>query len=279
MQSDKPHGFAVLPSHIVRNPDIAPQVKALLLALSSYTSGDDVCWPSQTTLATILGVSLSSVRQWLDEAEKAGLVAVQSQHVAGRGQVSNLYRLTFTKWGGVSAEYYPPCQPGDTPPISRVTTSNTIEQNHRNNRTPIVPFGDVGAGLFADAEVKPDLVATYNASCPNLPTCRGAKGSAAQKAADKAWKREPDLQLWTTRFKRAQASDFLTGRRGQFRADFLWLTNPTNVEKLDMGRYDNRTDNRTARGNAPVRTEDERTQMLEQDFSDFDAAIGYKEGK
>lgn len=273
MSTDKPQGFAVLPSHIVRDPEILPQVKAVLLVLASYASADNQSWPSHATIAAVLGVSVSSVRAWLDVAQKAGLLTVVQRYAPDLSQTSNAYRLTFERWGGVSAEQQPPCQPTSRPPVSGLTTSKTNEQDQKNN-TPIVPKGDA-------LELKPDkvdLIVYYNASCPNMPQCRGAAGSAARKAADKAWKREPDSQLWLSRFKRAQASDFLAGRRGSFRADFLWLTNQTNVEKLDMGRYDNRG-GFGARGNAPTRTDEERAAMAEQDFSDFDAAIGWKEGE
>lgn len=275
MSSTKPQGFAVLPSHIVRDATIQPQVKATLMVLASYMSADAESWPSHTTLSQALGVSVSTVRAWLTMASDAGLVSIVPRFAPDHAQTSNAYRLTFERWSPLPANKQGPCQPADTPPVSLPAPSNTSEENHMS-KTPIVPKGDEGE-LTLEPD-RPDLVVYYNASCPNMPQCRGAKGSAARRAADRAWKREPDATLWLSRFKRAQASDFLAGRRGDFRADFLWLTNPTNVEKLDMGRYDNRTPS-GARGNAPTRTDAERAAMAVQDFSEFDAAIGWEGDK
>lgn len=79
------------------------------------------------------------------------------------------------------------------------------------------------------------LVAEYARLCPSMPKAP----PSALKAATAALKREPDLNVWLARFARAEASDFLSGRSKDWRANILWLLGPINVGKLDAGQYDN----------------------------------------
>lgn len=86
-----------------------------------------------------------------------------------------------------------------------------------------------------------DLIALYHEACPSLARSQGKP--VTLKACAVAVRRESDLAAWKERFRRAELSDFLTGRSGNdrpFKADLLWILNPTNAEKIDAGRYDNR---------------------------------------
>ena len=43
-------------------------------------------------------------------------------------------------------------------------------------------------------------------------------------------------------FKRANESDFLCGRKNDFKASIVWITNPANIDKVNNGNYDNKKD-------------------------------------
>lgn len=65
------------------------------------------------------------------------------------------------------------------------------------------------------------------------------------------------LEGWRIAIQRAEASDFLCGRRhgrdGPFFASFDFLTQPSSFTRLMEGNYDNRTDQRPARQSAEGR--------------------------
>jgi hypothetical protein len=50
--------------------------------------------------------------------------------------------------------------------------------------------------------------------------------------------RDP-VEVWVERFERAAESDFLSGRKADWKANLLWLLGPKNAAKLDAGQYQN----------------------------------------
>lgn len=65
-------------------------------------------------------------------------------------------------------------------------------------------------------------------------------------------------------FERANKSEFLCGRKNKFRATILWITNPVNIEKINLGNYD---DKETKKGQARLNTSwnTEREKELERE--------------
>lgn len=55
------------------------------------------------------------------------------------------------------------------------------------------------------------------------------------------WKEHPDLEWWATYFDRIEASAFLTGKNDRgWKARFDWVIDPTNMNKILEGCYDDR---------------------------------------
>ena len=55
------------------------------------------------------------------------------------------------------------------------------------------------------------------------------------------WKEHPDLDWWATYFDRIEASAFLTGKNDRgWKARFDWVIDPTNMNKILEGCYDDR---------------------------------------
>ncbi len=115
------------------------------------------------------------------------------------------------------------------------------EQKQEQEQNPIPPVVPQGTTALVERPKKAvdekaaQLVAEYTRLCPSMPKAP----PAALKAATAALKREPDLDVWLARFARAEESDFLAGRKTDWRANILWLLGPINVGKLDAGQYDN----------------------------------------
>lgn len=95
-----------------------------------------------------------------------------------------------------------------------------------------------------------DLLAAFHAECPTLP--RVMKLSSNRRTTLAARWKEVDadsrfesvddgVEIFRAIFKRANASDFLSGRSGKFKTGFDWLVKAENFLKLCEGNYDNRS--------------------------------------
>ena len=83
------------------------------------------------------------------------------------------------------------------------------------------------------------VVDAYNRICHSLPKCTtlSAKRKKALHARFESKFRPADF---IEVFKKAEASDFLSGRNTKWKANFDWLINENNLLKVQEGNYDNR---------------------------------------
>ncbi len=86
------HGFTQVPNFILTKKDISVGAKLAYAMLLKYAWGDDACFPGQAKLADDTGSGERSVRRYLEELEKAGLLEIVQR---GLGK-TNLYRLFLT---------------------------------------------------------------------------------------------------------------------------------------------------------------------------------------
>ena len=79
----------------------------------------------------------------------------------------------------------------------------------------------------------------YNEICKDLPRCTKITETRKShlRTIESLYGREQILQA----FSLAQASDFLTGRRSAWRANFDWVINKNNLVKILEGNYTNRS--------------------------------------
>ena len=86
------------------------------------------------------------------------------------------------------------------------------------------------------------IVDLFNELCPSLSKVTVL--STCREKAITARLKEFTVEQFTTVFKKAEASKFLTGRNGKaWRANFDWLINASNFVKVLDGNYDDRTAN------------------------------------
>src|SRR6202050_2134790 len=83
------HGFTQVPNFILTKEDISVGAKLAYAMLLKYAWGDDACVPGEARLAVDMGSGERSVRRYLDELEKSGLLQIVQR---GLGK-TNLYRL------------------------------------------------------------------------------------------------------------------------------------------------------------------------------------------
>jgi len=245
MKDDPQAGrYVAVPVTLARSPEITAQAKGLYACLASY-EGERGVFPSQQSLADCMGASLDSVQRWLADLEHAGAIR-KVERKQGNLVIGRAYELVATKnmykAKAASADIPIGDRTGaasDTAPVRRPDTARVRRElpdqylPQLELQTPVVPKGTDALG--ADS-----LIAAWRRLCPDAPQPKGDHGSTAHKAAVAAWKREPDLALWESRFRKVPLSDLLAGRKGSWRADFLWATKPSSVEKIDAGNYDDR---------------------------------------
>ena len=82
-------GWTGVPNFILESKDLSPGAKLTYAMLLKYARELDECFPGQERLANDMGNGERSVRRWIQELEKVGLVTVKQR---GQGR-SNLYTV------------------------------------------------------------------------------------------------------------------------------------------------------------------------------------------
>jgi len=80
--------------------------------------------------------------------------------------------------------------------------------------------------------------------CPSLPAPKEAKAwtEKRKRTVKSRWKKNPSMDFWYGFFHKIEDSDFLSGRKTDWRATFDWIMKPANFEKISEGCYDNAPD-------------------------------------
>lgn len=90
------------------------------------------------------------------------------------------------------------------------------------------------------------IVDSYNDTCVSLPRLQNI--SDRRKQAIRRRLNKYSVEQVQEAFRKAEASDFLKGDNNRdWRADFDWIMNDTNIAKILDGKYDNRGDTVTDR--------------------------------
>lgn len=87
------------------------------------------------------------------------------------------------------------------------------------------------------------IVNKFNEKCISLPKVT-ILSEKRKKAMDRVFIKETviDINYLDTLFDKVESSDFLTGRKTNWKANFDWLMNPTNIAKVIDGNYSNNTE-------------------------------------
>lgn len=89
----------------------------------------------------------------------------------------------------------------------------------------------------SDSQIQ-EVVDAFHSICLDLPKIRTV--TKQRKSAIKARISENGFDAVVEAFRKAQASDFLTGKKSDFTASFDWIMKPSNFCKILEGNYDNR---------------------------------------
>lgn len=151
----------------------------------------------------------------------------------GKANVGNLKRGTKPGPGKPPAppsdSPAPPRDPPGTPPGSApALTASSVKRPTSN---------DVKEDLPSEPESHP-IQAIWNAKRkPPLPEWTATKGKRLTHADARLLER-PDPEFWRDVMTRIDRSDFLSGRKTDFKATPDWIINPSNLTKVLEGNYD-----------------------------------------
>lgn len=84
------------------------------------------------------------------------------------------------------------------------------------------------------------IMELFNKTCTSLPQIKSIEGQRRVHVTTH-WRKHQSLDFFEDLFKKAEESDFLTGRTGQWKANFDWIIKPSNVTKIMEGNYINKT--------------------------------------
>jgi len=210
-----------------------PNTKAVFLHLLLTANWQESEWHGETImpgqvvtgrkkLASELGISERSVRTALSRLQETGEISVK----------------TTNKWSVITVENWSKYQMSDgesdqqttskRPTNDQQTTTNEEYKNIRNKdntHVELLPYDEI--------------VDAWNRICISLP--RVKRLTDARRRKIKARLEQNDLGDILNAMKAVEASDFLSGRGGGWRASFDWLMNSdSNIVKVLEGNYENR---------------------------------------
>jgi hypothetical protein len=123
----------------------------------------------------------------------------------------------------------------------RNTEAEAEQSREETDKTPIPP-----KGAAADSNLHEQIIATYHEVLPDLPAVRDWPERRRKKLEArigerlKAGKQADQVSYWRALFTNVQASDFLCGRKSDWRCPGLeWLLEPKNFTKVIEGAYRN----------------------------------------
>ncbi len=133
--------LCIIPAGAVFDKQLCRSDLAVLCALGVFANRDRRCWPSTTTLATVLGISDRQIRRCLSKLEICGHIFIQ--HRPGR---SSIYTINLeqadpghrgsgvTPDTGVPGSAPNPGHPGSGTPDTQVPVPRTPRFRHKDSK-------------------------------------------------------------------------------------------------------------------------------------------------
>jgi hypothetical protein len=166
-----------------------------------------------------IGLTRGQYREAIRRAEKYNLITTIK--TTNKGTVVKLINSNVFDINQETAQ--PPTQPDNNHP----TTTNKKEKKEKNN-------------IYSQNEVPYQaIVDLFNGTLPELPSVKLVTDTRKKhlKARWHSSDKTPNLGWWKEFFGYIRESDFLMGRKADFRASFDWIINSTNFVKIIEGNY------------------------------------------
>jgi hypothetical protein len=127
---------------------------------------------------------------------------------------------------------------GKTKIISKSYDNHMENKNKNKNKNEII-IGKEGVGEKLKLPFQ-EIIDIFNSVCIDLPNVE--KLTESRKKLIEKRVKENSLEILGEVFKKVNDSDFLSGRKTDWKANFDWIMNPTNFVKILEDNYKNKTD-------------------------------------
>ena len=212
----RPSYYAVIPSEVRYDKHLKPSEKLLYGEITCLCNKTGRCWAENQYFANLYDVNKKTVSSWVSNLQRAGYISVKTEV-----KQNNKRYLSINKW-------IPHHEKMDTPPQKNGGIYNNIYNNKNNNKIniPVDWFIETWNNVFKDEVV------------PNIMSIKGNRLTHLKKR----WIDNPDKQHFEKYFDKIKQSDFLSGRNSEWKCSFDWVMNPTNMQKILEGNYENEKD-------------------------------------
>lgn len=242
--------YAVIPADVRYDKELTPNAKLLYGEITALCNEKGYCWASDSYFMELYGVGRSTIQRWIKQLEDKGYIYRKTKYKEGTKQIEGRYiylrdTLCPKMRYPIPKNETPYTQNWDNPMPKNETENNTVSNNTFNNNNieyiESTSSEDEKSSSKEDVPYK-EIVKAYNEICKSLPSVRVISDKRKKKMRA-IYRKVGDLDVIIEAFKKAESSDFLSGRSGKWNGcNFDWLINYNNFIKVIEGTYDNRND-------------------------------------
>lgn len=257
--------YAVIPASVRYDEKLPMGARMLYGELTALANEKGYCWATNSYFAELYNVTTTTISNWIAKLEKQGHIHREIIYKEGSKEIkerriyitpikNNFNTPTKNFEEGIKENFNTPIKKifKENNTISNNTfnitediesTSSKDEKNSPKEDVPyketVQAYSDICKSFKKDVPYK-EIVQAYNDICKSLPSVRVISDKRKKKMGV-IYREVGDLNIIIEAFKKAESSDFLSGRNGKWGGcNFDWLINYNNFIKVIEGTYDNR---------------------------------------
>ena len=214
--------YAIIPAGVRYNKELPMGARMLYGELTALANENGYCWATNGYFAELYDVTPVTISNWITKLEEQGHIQRKIIYREGNKEIKE--RRIYI-----------------APIKENFKENNTVSNNTFNNTDDIVSPSSKEKKNSPKGDIPyKEIVQAYNDICKSLPDVR----IISDKRKDKmrvSYRGMGDINKFIEAFKKAENSDFLSGRNGRWSGcNFDWLINYNNFIKVIEGTYDNR---------------------------------------
>lgn len=240
--------YAVIPANVRYDEKLPMGARMLYGELTALANEKGYCWATNNYFAELYNVTTATISNWITKLEKQGHIYREIIYKKGSKEIEErriyitpikeIFNTPTKNFGEGIKENF------NTPIKKNLKENNTIFNNTFNNTEYIESTSSKDEKNLPKEDVPyKEIVQAYNDICKSLPSVKVISDKRKKKMRV-IYREVRDLDIIIEAFKKAENSDFLSGRNGKWGGcNFDWLINYNNFIKIIEGTYDNRNTN------------------------------------